>query len=79
VAGEKPNWRHSDGRPYDELEYGQRWFIREGHTRWDLHRAALETSQRKSSRLSRILLGLLRASASRTLRQSRDERRFDDD
>jgi hypothetical protein len=79
VAGEKPNWRHSDGRPYDELDYGQRWFIREGHAHWDIHRVALETRQRKPSRLSRILRGLLRAPASRTLGQSRDERRFDDD
>jgi hypothetical protein len=79
VAGEKPNWRHSDGRPYDELDYGQRWFIREGHTRWDIHRVALETSQTKPSRLNRILRALISAPASRTLSESRDERRFDDD
>jgi hypothetical protein len=79
VAGEKPNWRHSDGRPYDELEYGQRWFIRERHMHWDIHRAALEPSRRKPSRLARILRPLIPASASRTLEQSRDERRFDDD
>jgi hypothetical protein len=59
VADEKPNWRHSDGRPYDELDYGSRWFIRDGHTRWAIHRVAL-TSQRKPSRLRRILRSRLR-------------------
>jgi hypothetical protein len=72
VADEKPNWRHSDGRPYDDLDYG--------HTHWlDSHDAALEASQVRPSRLIRILRALIPASTSRTLGQSRDERRFDDD
>jgi hypothetical protein len=68
MTGEKPNWRHADGRPYDELDLG--------HTRWA---DELDAGPKRPSRLGRLLRSLLPAAASRTLGQSRDERRFDDD
>jgi hypothetical protein len=68
VTGEKPNWRHADGRPYDELDYG--------HTRWA---DELDAGSKRPSRVGRLLRSLLPGAASRTLGQSRDERRFDDD